>query len=230
MSSVEHDRSLLGAYALGALDPVEERAVHAHVAGCPDCQRELAEFVDLRQALDQVPPEAFLDGPPDGGDLLLRKTLRRVREEVPEGRRRWSPATVAAAVVLLVAVALGGGVLIGRETAPDTVTAESPPAGTRTAQATDPETGASMTVQVEPRAGWVWVNADIAGVPAGEKCQMRVIPRGDGDPLVAGSWVVSEQGEAKGLRLEGTALVAPDEVESVEIVTTDGRTMVSVPL
>jgi anti-sigma factor RsiW len=232
MSSVEHDRSLLGAYALGALDPVEERAVHAHVTSCPDCQREVAEFVDLRQALDQVPPEAFLDGPPDGGDLLLRKTLNRVREESPRVRRGWSPATVTAAVVLLVAVALGGGVLIGRQTAPDTTTAQptaTPPAGTRTAQATDPETGASMTVQVEPRAGWVWVNADIAGVPAGEKCEMRVVPR-NGDPLVAGSWVVSEQGEAKGLHLEGTALVTPDEVESVEIVTTDGRTMVSVPL
>jgi anti-sigma factor RsiW len=232
MSSVEHDRSLLGAYALGALDPAEERAVHAHVSSCPDCQREVAEFVDLRQALDQVPPEAFLDGPPESGDLLLRRTLRRVREESPAGRRRWSPASVAAAVVLLVAVALGGGVLIGRETAPEKVTAqptEQPPAGTRTAQATDPKTGASMTVQVEPRAGWVWVNADIKGVPAGEECEMLIVPR-DGEPLIAGGWKVSAQGEAKGLHLEGTALVTPDDVESVEIVTTDGRTMVSVPL
>lgn len=228
MSSVEHDRSMLGAYALGALDPAEERAVHAHVSTCPECQRELAEFVDLRQALDQVPPEAFLDGPPDGGELLLRNTLRRVRAEAPEApRRRWSPGLVAASVAVLAAVALGGGILIGRETAPAPPTAL--PAGTVTAEGTNPETGASMKVSVEPRAGWVWVNAFVKDVPAGEKCELVVVPR-EGEPLTAGSWVVSEKGETEGLMLEGTALVEPGEVAEVRIVTTDGRTMVSVPL
>ncbi|MCT2583638.1 anti-sigma factor [Actinophytocola gossypii] len=228
MSSVEHDRSLLGAYALGSLDPGEERAVHAHVSTCPECQRELAEFVDLRHALDQVPPEAFLDGPPDGGDLLLRGALNRVRAEAAPARRGWSPGLVAASVVLAAAVALGGGVLIGRETAP-TPPAEALPAGTVTAEGTDPATGATMRVEVEPRAGWVWVNAEVEGVPAGERCELLVVPE-DGEPLVAGSWVVSDEAGAEGLRLEGTALVEPGEVESVEIVTTDGRRMVSVPI
>lgn len=236
MSQVEHDRSQLGAYALGALDPVEERAVHAHVSTCPECQRELAEFVNLRQALDQVPPEAFLDGPPDGGDLLLHNTLRRVRAEAPK-RSGSFPGLVAASAVVAVAVALGGGIVIGRQTAPDSSAApptstpptSTLPAGTVTAQATDPETGASMNVTVEPRAGWVWVTADVTGVPAGEKCELVVVPR-DGEPLVAGSWVVGEKAEAAGLELEGTALVEPGEVASVRIVTTDGRNMVSVPL
>lgn len=230
MSQVEHDRSQLGAFALGALDPDEERAVHAHVSTCPECQRELADFVSLRQALDQVPPEAFLDGPPNGGDLLLRETLRQVRAAAPEhARRRWSPALVAAAVVALVAVTLGGGVLIGRATAPDTVVADSLPDGSLLAEATDPATGASATVAVEPRAGWVWVTADIAGVPAGEKCEM-VVTADNGDEFVAGSWLVSEQGAARGLELEGAALVAPDDVASVSIRTLDGRTMVTIPV
>lgn len=231
MSSIEHDRSMLGAYALGAVDPAEERAIHAHVSTCPSCQRELAEFVDLRQALDQVPPEAFLDGPPDGGELLLQNTLRRVRAEAPAvapPRRRWSPGLVAASVAVLAAVALGGGILIGRETAPDAPPAALP-AGTVTAEGTDPGTGASMKVSVEPRAGWVWVNAFVEDVPAGEKCELVIVPR-NGEPLTAGSWVVSEKGETEGLMLEGTALVEPGQVEEVRIVTTDGRTMVSVPL
>ncbi|OLF12217.1 hypothetical protein BLA60_09505 [Actinophytocola xinjiangensis] len=226
MSSVEHDRSVLGAYALGALDPAEERAVHAHVSTCQECQRELAEFVDLRAALDQVPPEAFLDGPPDGGDLLLRNTLRRVRaEETPAPRRRGGLIAVAAAVVA--AVALGGGIVIGRATAPEPATAL--PAGTISAEATDQTTGASMRVQVEPRAGWVWVNAFVDGVPAGEKCELVVVPR-EGDPLVAGSWVVSDKGAAEGLPLEGTALIPPGQVKEVRVDTLDGRTMVRVPL
>jgi hypothetical protein len=230
MSSVEHDRSVLGAYALGALDPAEEPAVHAHVATCPECQRELAEFVDLRQALDQVPPEAFLDGPPDSGDFLLQNTLRRVRAGAPAPPRRLrSPALVAASVAVLAAVALGGGFLIGRETAPPSTAITAFPEGTVSAEGTDPDTGASMRLDVEPRAGWVWVNAFIEGVPAGEQCELVVVPR-DGQPVVAGSWVVSEQGEAEGLELDGTALIKPGEVEEVRIVTTDGRTMVSVPL
>ncbi|GAB3443530.1 zf-HC2 domain-containing protein [Actinophytocola sediminis] len=227
MSSVEHDRSVLGAYALGALDPAEERAVHAHVSTCPECQRELAEFVDLRQQLDQVPPEAFLDGPPDGGDFLLQNTLRRVRAADPPAAPKRSFGLIAAAVAVVAAVALGGGIVIGRQTAPEPATAL--PAGTVSAEATDPTTGASMRVEVEPRAGWVWVNAQIEGVPAGEKCELVVVPR-DGEPLTAGSWVVSEKGEEEGLPLEGTALIPPGEVEEVRVVTLDGRTMVSVPL
>lgn len=226
MSSVEHDRSVLGAYALGALDPAEERAVHAHVSTCQECQRELAEFVDLRAALDQVPPEAFLDGPPDGGDLLLRNTLRRVRAEDPPAPRRRT-GMIAAAAAVIVAVALGGGIVIGRETAPEPVTAL--PAGTVEAEATNAATGASMRVQVEPRAGWVWINAFVEGVPAGEKCELVIVPT-EGEPLTAGSWVVSAKGEAEGLPLEGTALIEPGKVKEVRVDTLDGRTMVRVPL
>lgn len=230
MSSVGHDREQLAAYAFGALDPAEAGAVHAHVASCAECQHEVRQLTDLRSALDEVPPEAFLDGPPPDGDLLLRKTLRRARAEVVPPRR-WTPAIVVAAAAALAAV-LAGGVLVGRATAPDSVAA--PPATTvppdaRTAQVTNRETGASMAVTVIPKAGWVWVTAEVSGIEAGARCELWVRPR-SGERLLAGSWLVSEQGANEGTRLEGTALVDPAEVASVEVVTTDGRTMVSVPL
>lgn len=227
MSAVEHDRSVLGAYALGALDPAEEQAVAAHVSTCPECQRELAEFVDLRQALDQVPPEAFLDGPPEGGDFLLQNTVRRVRAQAPAGPRR-SRGLVAAAAAVVVAVALGGGIYIGRTTAPEP-TVEATPAGTVHGEATNQETGASMRVAVEPRAGWVWVKAVVEDVPAGERCELVVVPR-DGSPLTAGTWVVGPKGSEDGLPLEGMALIQPGQVEQVRVVTLDGRTMVAVSL
>lgn len=228
-----HDRELLGAYALGALDPGEAQQVQQHLAGCPDCRREVAEFADLRRSLDAVPPEAFLDGPPEGGDLLLQRTLRHARTQAPavQTRRAWSGAAVAAAVVLVAAV-LGGGIVIGRQTAPDNVAAPPPttvPANAKRAAFTDPQTGATMDVTVIPKAGWVWVNAEISGLEAGLKCELRVVPR-EGDALLAGSWLVSEQGERKGTEIQGTALVDPADVKSVDVVTTDGRTMVSVPL
>jgi anti-sigma factor RsiW len=227
-----HDRELLGAYALGALEPHEAQQVQQHLAGCPDCRREVAEFADLRRSLDAVPPEAFLDGPPEGGDLLLQRIVSQARTQAPPTvRRAWSGAAVAAAVVLVAAV-LGGGIVIGRQTAPEDVAAPpttTVPANAKRAAFTDPQTGATMDVTVIPKAGWVSVNAKISGVDAGLKCELRVVPR-EGDALVAGSWLVSEQGERKGTEIQGTALVDPADVKSVDVVTTDGRTMVSVPL
>ncbi|QNE17595.1 hypothetical protein F1D05_06340 [Kribbella qitaiheensis] len=77
----EHDHSQLGAYALGALEPDGVREVDEHLAGCAECRAELVELEEMKEFLGEVPPEAFLDGPPTDGDLLLQRTLRQVRSE-----------------------------------------------------------------------------------------------------------------------------------------------------
>jgi hypothetical protein len=226
-----HDQAQLGAYALGALDPMEARLVHDHLAGCLDCQREVSELMMIRRALDQVPPEAFVDGPPEDGELLLQRTLRQVRAESAPPRRRVTIAAMAAAVA--VGVALAGGVLLGRETvstpsaAPSTAT--STPSNARFAEATDPDTGTVMTVALEPKKGWVWVHAEVTNLPVGARCELFVIPR-DGKPILAGSWLVSEEGSKNGTRLEGTALIPPSDVAAVQVRTEAGQTMVTVPV
>src|SRR2546423_12379586 len=78
---MEHDRSPLAAYVLGGLSDEEKAALDAHLAGCDECRAELTELSELEAMLGEVPPEAFLDGPPDGGDLLLQRTLRQGRKE-----------------------------------------------------------------------------------------------------------------------------------------------------
>ncbi len=120
----EHERTQLGAYALGALEPHEARELDEHLATCPECRAELAELEEMKQFLGEVPPEAFLDGPPEDGDLLLQRTLREVRETTPVRKKR-TPWLLLAAAVVVVAGALGGGVLIGRQTVgePDEPTA-----------------------------------------------------------------------------------------------------------
>lgn len=233
MSGPAHDRAQLGAYAIGALDPSEARVVHDHLNGCVECQREVNELMMIRRALDQVPPEAFLDGPPEDGDLLLRRTLRRVAVEAgPPQRRRSTGLYIAAAAAVV--VALGGGIVLGRGTAPDqsvaspsTVTVSPTPTNARLAQGTNPDTGATMDVALEPKKGWVWVHATAKGLPEGKVCELYVTSR-EGESVLAGSWVVSAEG-AKNSRLEGMADIAPDNVKSVEIKVQDGDDIVSVP-
>jgi hypothetical protein len=231
----EHDRSQLGAYALGALEPDEVREVDEHLAGCAECRQELTELEEMKEFLGEVPPEAFLDGPPADGDLLLQRTLREVRSAAaepapaapaaaPKKRSKWM--TVAAAVVVF-AGALGGGVLIGRQSVDEV--ASTTPAGSKQVTVTDANTGVKMATTVEPRAGWSWVNVNVSGLKAGAECQMLVTDKA-GKTYVAGSWVVSYQAARDGSRFGGGVLVPIDQVQSVEIKTAQGEHVVTAPV
>jgi hypothetical protein len=247
VSTETHDRALLGGYVLGVLDDDEVRSIRDHLAGCAECRTEVAELEAMRELLGEVPPEAFLDGPPEGGDLLLQRTLRRVRAEAaapdqasdrsarraratrPAGRQRFA---LAAASVVAVAVAAAGFV-VGRTTAPGGL-AQPPPAtsgatvpGTRRVSGTDPGTGAALAAVITPAPGWIRVHADVSGVKAGTRCVLVIRSR-DGSSTVAGSWLVSAKGEKDGTALDGTALVAPEDVASVDVETAGGTRLVSV--
>jgi anti-sigma-K factor RskA len=117
----EHpDRDDLVAFALGALEPEEERVVEAHVPRCARCTRELEALVPavgvLGESVEQLEP------PPE----LRERVLAEVRADVersaaeresPEPRRRrrgWRGlfARPAFAVALAIVVAAVGGYLI----------------------------------------------------------------------------------------------------------------------
>jgi hypothetical protein len=225
MTAVEHDQAQLGAYVLGVLEADEVAEFEAHLAWCAACRHEVAE-------LDEVPSEAFVDGPPDGGDLLLQRTLRVVRAAESQRRPRSFPVGGAAAVIV---VTLGVGIFLGRQTAPDTsaqglqpaTTAPPTPAsGTRNIEGSDAETGARLAATVTPAAGWVRVHVAVQGVREGERCKLVVVSK-RGQQVEAASWVVSARGEREGSGIDGAALVPPKDVAAVEVVTMDGRTLVS---
>ncbi|TDW54813.1 anti-sigma factor family protein [Kribbella pratensis] len=226
----EHDRTQLGAYALGALEPGEVAEVDEHLATCAECRAELAELEEMKDFLGEVPPEAFLDGPPEGGDLLLQRTLRAVRESSPEpavqvpAKRRSSRWLMVAAALVAVAGALGGGVALGRSTAPEATT--EPAAGYREVKTTDTATGATMATTVEPRTGWSWVQVQVKGLKAGDQC-LLLVTDSSGKTWTAGSWVVSEKAAKNGSTFGGGVLVPLDKVHSVEIRTLQGKHVVS---
>ena len=57
-----HDREELGAHVLGLLDAGGARAVEAHLAVCGPCRQEWEELCAMAELLDDVPPEALLEG------------------------------------------------------------------------------------------------------------------------------------------------------------------------
>jgi hypothetical protein len=222
----EHDRSRLGAYALGALEAGEAREVEEHLATCAECRAELAELEEMKEFLGEVPPEAFLEGPPPDSDLLLQRTVREVRTTTPAPKKRSRWLQVAAAVVVI-AGALGGGVLIGRQSADQ---ADVPVAGSKQVTATDTTTGTTMATTVEPRAGWSWIQVQIKGLKAGAECQMLVTDKA-GKTWVAGTWKVSEKAAREGKsQFEGGVLVPIDQVKDVEITTIQGQHVVTTPI
>jgi hypothetical protein len=205
-------------------------------AGQPCCRAELPRLVVTRDALSEVPPEFFLDGPPEGGDLLLRRIIRAARAargRPHTGRLGGSRRQPAAALPIL-AFGLSIGAAIGRQTArigqangspPPTVSTGVDTSREQTLTGVNQATGASMTVVVKPAAGWVRLHADVGGVAAGTSCQLIVTSRG-GTSTVVGSWLVSATGELQGTVLDGSALVAPPNVAAVSVRTSDGRLMV----
>jgi hypothetical protein len=229
------DHMDLAGYLMNTLTPDEKHEVEDHLAGCDECRAEVEILREWTVALEAVPEAMMLDGPPEGGDLLLQRTLRQVRSE-STGRRHRRTAMVSSAAVVVAAAVIAGGVFAGRASAPDVPqaqpTTQSQPTavpGTRTATAVDAATGARITVAVSPAPGWVRLTAAVSGIPAGEKCRLEVVGK-DGAPVVAGSWIVSKAGEAGGTTLDGSALIDPADVRSVRVVNTAGKQFTSVDI
>lgn len=232
--SAPHGHADVAGYLFGLLDPVEYRRVEEHLATCAACRHEVTVLREIENALDEVPPELFLDGPDPQSDLLLQRTLRAARAETTTTpKRSWGRGLVAgAAAVIALAGAVGGGVLLGRDTTPGTdVALPSPTVSVqgRTGSNTDTATGAQMTATVVSAPGWVKVNAKLTGIKIGEECAM-IVHGANGDKAVAGSWVISEKAASMpgGWPITGTAAIAPEDLDSVEIQTTAGRHLVTV--
>jgi anti-sigma factor RsiW len=227
-----HQTEALGAYVLGALDEAEATAVADHLAFCADCRALADDFATVSDALGEVPAEAFLEGPPDGGDLLLRRTLRRVRRERSARQRpRWLTSVAVAAVA--VGLALGGGIVLGRGSGgPEQPVALPPPGWSTTPGPATHVTGrdgdAKLDATILPASGWVRVEAWVSGIPAGERCELVVESR-SGQVVVVGGWLVPAKADNSPTALYGSALVAPDQVARVVVRNTAGHVFVGAP-
>lgn len=77
-------RELVGAYAVGALEPPEAARLADHLLSCTRCRRELDDAEETAAYMAAVPPEAFIDEPADPNDPLLMRALYAIRLEAAE--------------------------------------------------------------------------------------------------------------------------------------------------
>jgi anti-sigma factor RsiW len=110
----EEVKSLLGAYALGAVDEGEARAIREHLATCPECAAEFALLTEAVSALalaaaPQEPSAAFDDGVLEAAGVKTRAASAGNVVGFNRGSRKrtamrvWLASGIAA---LLVAVAV----------------------------------------------------------------------------------------------------------------------------
>lgn len=110
MSDHARYRDDIGAYLLGALNDLERQAFERHLAGCDECQEEVAR---LRPAAEALPASVVqLEAPPGLKRRLMAEVEGDARRERP--RRRFAiprvPRLAFAATALAVGLAIGFGV------------------------------------------------------------------------------------------------------------------------
>ena len=224
--SCEGARQELGAYVVGALDELQAAAVCAHLETCGSCRTELAELSSLPALLALVPlAEAAADGarsgelPPPPG--MLERVLAAASAERRAQRRRrlvvGAAAGLAAAAAVAVPLALG----------------DSPDERTRDAVLVASDTATGVRGEVDVRqVGWgTLVHVRLDGVPGGERCSLVAVDRRGGRETAA-TWAVP----ARGYRGTGSAIEVPGgvsfrtaDVDRFEVVTADGRRLLTVP-
>ncbi len=198
----------LGAYVLGALDAREDTWVRTHLATCATCRDSLRELEWLPARLGAVPAqdvealavEALAVEPP-----LLDRVLDASRRERRVRRRR----LVLAAAGVAAAAAVTG----------ITVVAVDDPGPAPVLQVADARTGVTAQVGLTPADEGTRLNLQLRGVRPGERCALVARAR-DGRTETAATWVATYTGTAD---VPGTTAIPADQLESLDVVTDDGR-------
>jgi hypothetical protein len=203
------ERLSLGAYVLGALDPVERAAVDAHLSECASCREELAGFAAMPGLLSRVRVEDVLEPNPSPSRATSDSLIGRLRAARRARRRRLGAAAaaavaaIAAAAIVISATDTGGGGT----------------SNVASISATNARTGVSASFGVRPAPWGTAVQVRLRGVPPNTHCQLIVRGRG-GEREVAGSWRATYDGTAK---LQTATAIPRDRLTAFEIATASGH-------
>lgn len=231
-----------GAYVLGSLAPAERLDFEAHLPGCAECSRGVRELAGLPGLLSHV-DVADLEVPTPDAPLpptLLPALVREARGQ--QRRRSVLTAAVAAAVAAVFVSALAVGGAFDRSS---TTTAGASPSASAT------RAGPAGKAMVPVGTGPVTAAVALTGVAWGTKLDLTCsyAKGGSGDdgrytsPTASAYALVVHTREGgveqvatwKGLpgrtmRLTGATATGRTDITSVDVRTSDGRVVLTLPV
>ncbi len=223
----------VAAYALGGLDQHEDEAFRNHLDECPTCWAELERMIDVTSLLSRLDPRDIFGEQERPRPEVLDGLLKDVRTVRRHNRYR-AVVAAAAAVALIVA-----GPIVARnigspdkQSAPPVAAAPALP-GTVFA-ATNASTGVAARVGVQKKRWGTNVGLELRGVEGPLSCELVAVSK-TGERQTVTTWSVPEAGygvpgSPAPLRTTGGAGMSPDQIARMDVVTLDGRTLVSVPI
>jgi len=216
----------VGAYALGLLEDEDRAAFEAHLAHCPLCHAELAEFSPMKALLTGLGPvESPEDTVSEQGvvDLLSRRAAARRR------RVRWAVAVGAAACV----AALGGGFAAGFTVAPNGQAPGTAVLAGQLHSAINAQTGVTGTVGLVTKAWGTYVTLDLADVHGPLECELIAVSK-TGERRVVTGWSVGVPGDGvpghpAHLLVQGGTAISLANLARFDVIVVNGKTLLSIP-
>ncbi|MDF5757873.1 zf-HC2 domain-containing protein [Spongiactinospora sp. TRM90649] len=252
-SRIEHTD--VGAYALGLLDDDDRRAFAEHLTGCSPCTAELSEMTGLAGMLRGVDPVEDPKEPPghetaedraedtapvppgevpDSSGVI--DLMRRKRAADRRARRGTFVIGVAAAVALVAGGMAAGNALGGRAAEPVAAGHSHGPAeefylrGKPIPGAGAPGVSGGLVVEAKP---WgTHAALQLKGVKGPLECELVAVAK-TGERRVVTGWAVPSAGygvpgHPDPLYVHGGAALPPEGLDRFEVVTTSGKTLLTV--
>jgi hypothetical protein len=194
----------LGAYVLDALEPDEADGVRRHLSGCLTCQQELSSLSDTVAWLSLLLP----------GELEQLEERQQTADRRPRRRRR--------VLALVVAAGIAASVLAGAVATED----RTPPSNSALVHAVDPATHVRAAVTISEQVSGTRLDLSLSGAYPHGWCSLEVHSR-DGRSETAATWLAGADGSAA---VVGTTAIAPDELSELDVVTSTGEVLVSIPV
>jgi anti-sigma factor RsiW len=226
--TADHDelRRLLGGYLLGGLDEVDTERLDAHLLDCDECRDELERLSPVPELLQRLPEanQAGSSGPvalavsakpsAERIESLLRKMRAERSRENRLARVRW----LAAAAVVVIAAAIGYGVITS-DRGDRTPTALPSPALVTARFESAAGSGLSGEAVLTPKVWGVSVSLDVARLQGDGPfyCQVR---NDRGEVQQAAVWGPTPTGSA---RVIGASSIQLRNVSAIAVADNAGH-------
>ena len=211
-------RLALGVYVIGALEPIDRVGLEQHLETCPSCRDELAELAGLPGLLGHVDLADAVDDEPAAPPELLERLLATAASE-----RRTAGRWRVLAAASVVAIASAGAAAAAAQIAESNHRPAS--AVGFVIRGCDPATHVCGRITTVPKGWGSAVRVQLTGVAQGETCSLVVVSR-SGQREVAASWKVTYTGNVD---VEGATALPAEQIAAYDVMTIDGRQLVSVP-